>query len=329
MSTTTRILIITSIAMSAGLVSLPAGSAPGESTPETVALFDPAALEAAENIAFDHHGNAYVSLVLTGEIRQIAPDGADTLYAALPLGAPPLTFCGPFFGGLTGIAFDEHDTVFANLASCDPESRGVWRLPRFGAPERIAPLPLASLPNGLVHDHDRLYVADSSLGVIWRVPAGGGAPEVFASGPLLAQAPNGLPGPNGLKLFHGELYASNPSQGIIVAVEVLPDGSAGAQRIHAEGTFCDDFAFDVHGNLYCGTDPFNTLDRIAPDGTITTLLTAADGLDGPTATAFARNGDRDELYITNGAFPFFPREGAPRPSLMRVEIGVPGAPLPR
>jgi hypothetical protein len=88
--------------------------------------------------------------------------------------------------------------------------------------------------------------------------------------------------------------------------------------------FCDDFAFDVRGSLYCGTDPFNTLLRIAPDGSVQTLLTAVDGLDGPTAAAFGHQGDRFRLYVTNAAFPFFPEPPPRRPSLMRVSLDVPG-----
>jgi hypothetical protein len=62
---------------------------------ETVANFNPTLLETPENIAIDHDNNKYVSLALTGEIRKIAPDGAQSTFALLPLGAPPLTFCGP------------------------------------------------------------------------------------------------------------------------------------------------------------------------------------------------------------------------------------------
>jgi hypothetical protein len=93
-------------------------------TVETVALFDANALETPENIAIDNHNNKYISLALTGEIRKIAPDGSQSTVANLPLGAPPLTVCGPFFAGLTGITLDQHDNLYANLASCDPDSRG-------------------------------------------------------------------------------------------------------------------------------------------------------------------------------------------------------------
>jgi hypothetical protein len=62
----------------------------------------------------------------------------------------------------------------------------------------------------------------------------------------------------------------------------------------ASGIGLDDFAFDVRGNLYGTTDPFNTLVRVSPGGTQTVLLLTAAG----------------------------------RPSLLRLEVGVPGQPRP-
>ncbi len=297
---TTGILVAALIGV-ATLLSPTAASA--QEPVETVALFDADALETPESIAIDNHNNKYISLALTGEIRKIAPDGSQSTFAELPLGAPPLTFCGAFFAGLTGITLDAHDNLYANLASCDPDSRGVWKLPREGDPARIAALPLEALPNGIVHHRGEVYAADSALGVIWRVSDEGGTAEVWANGEELAVEGVGLPGPNGLKLFEGELYVSNPSQSTIVAIEVAPDGSAGAARIHASGVFCDDFAY----------------------GSVQTLLTAVDGLDGPTAAAFGHQGDRFGLYVTNAAFPFFPEPPPRRPSMMRVSLDVPGS----
>ena len=131
---------------------------------ETVALFDAGVFETPESIAIDNHNNKYVSLALTGEIRKIAADGMQSTFARLPLGGPPLTFCGPFFAGLTGITLDAHDNLYANLASCDLDSRGIWKLPREGEPRRIAALRLEALPNGIVHHNGQVYAADSTLG---------------------------------------------------------------------------------------------------------------------------------------------------------------------
>ena len=302
------------------------------SAPETVVLFNPAALETPESIAIDRAGNFYISLALTGEIRRIAPDGTQSTLALLPIG-PPLTFCGPFFNAITGITLDRRETaLYVSVVSCDLASRGVWKVPLDGsAPELLATLPLESIPNGIAWRRGQVYVADSALGLIWRVPEEGGTAEVWLQDPLLLggfSGPMPLPGANGLQIFRNELYTSNSTTGTILAIPFEPHDAAGDIRIHGmmpPGAGCDDFAFDVHGSIYCTTDPTNLLVRLDPDGTTEILLTAADGLDGPTAATFGRKGaDRFNLYITNAAFPFFPTT-AFRPSLMRLHLGVPGA----
>jgi sugar lactone lactonase YvrE len=299
---------------------------PNVGTLETLVSFNPQALETPENLVVDRSGTIYVSLALTGEIRRIAPDGAQSTLIMLPIGAP-LTACGPLFGAITGIALDPEDgTLYSAVAACDVASRGIWRISPHGHGQVIANLPLAALPNGIALEDDEIYVADSSLGVIWRVPAEGGPAEVWLDHSLLKPppgAPAGSLGPNGLKVFKGEVYVSNSAAATIVAVPINRNGTAGEPRIHAHlpAAGCDDFSFDVHGALYCATKP--TLTKVNQDGSTEVLLTAADGLDGPTATAFGRQGqDRFNLYITNGAFPF--DSTTHRPSLMRLRLGVPG-----
>jgi sugar lactone lactonase YvrE len=310
--------------------SLLAHHPPDVGTLETLVSFNSQALETPENLVVDKSGTIYINLAITGEIRKIAPDGTQSTLINLPLGAPPLTVCGPFFDGLTGLVQDpEEGTLYAALASCDLASRGIWRISKNGHGKLIANLPLAALPNGIVLEDGNIYVADTFLGVIWRVPAAGGTAEVWLDHPLLKLppgAPAGSPGPNGIKIFKKEIYVSHSTAGTIIAVPINRNGTAGTPRIHAQlpsPTGCDDFSFDVHGALYCATNPFETVVKINQDGSSEVVLTAADGLDGPTATAFGRKGkDRFNLYIINASFPFFPSNH--HPSLMRLRLGVPG-----
>jgi sugar lactone lactonase YvrE len=295
---------------------------------ETVADFDPSLLETPEGIVLDHAGNIYVSLALTGEIRKITPDGAQSTLALLPIG-PPLSPCGSFFGIMGALAIDPHDTIYVTVASCDPADRGIWKVSPDGGTQLVANLPLDALPNGIALRHGRLYVADSALPRIWTAPAGGGLAEVWIEDPVLATPPGSpFPGANGIQIYQQELYVSVSGAGTIVAIPFESQDSPGSPRIHATlpaPLGCDDFAFDHRGALYCTTDPFNRLLRIAPDGTFEVLLTAADGLDGPTSAIFGRLGqDRFNLYITNAAFPFFSTTHQPR--LMRLHLGIPGAP---
>jgi sugar lactone lactonase YvrE len=111
-----------------------------------------------------------------------------------------------------------------------------------------------------------------------------------------------LPGPNGLQIFHDEVYVSVSDRMHVVAFRIKAHGSAGLGRVHVALGF-DDFAFDVKGNLYGTTNfVFNTVVRVTPDGTSEILASFADGLDGPSAAAFGVENDKKHLYITNRRF---------------------------
>ena len=295
---------------------------------ETLILFDFAAGETPESIRFDRFDNAYITLALTGEIRKVARDGTQSTLAFLPIGTP----CGGLFPppAALGLTFDRRNRLYVNISACDPANSGIWKVDTStGALEQLAVAPSNSTLNGLEYQAGFLYAADTNLGVVWRVPVGGGALELWSEDPLL-QAPPVLfgPGPNGIRFFRGEIYVAVSNAGTVVAIPVEPGGSAGTGRVAATlppGPGCDEFAFDVRGSIYCTTDPSNTVVRLDPDGTSEILLTADDGIDGSTSATFGRRGkNRKNLYITNAAFPFFTTTF--RPSLMRLRLKVPGAP---
>jgi sugar lactone lactonase YvrE len=313
--------------LATGLVSTRAEAHPPDAgTLDTVVSFDPALLEMPESIGVDREGNLYVSLSFSGEIRKIAPDGTQSTVAVLPIG-PPLSFCGVFLNAVGPITLDRDGTLYASVLACDADKRGVWKISPAGSMELLATTPLSGLPNGIALYRDFLYVADTFLGVIWRVPVEGGTAEVWSDHPLLQPPGPGAPGPNGVQLFHNEIWVANTGQNTIVAIRVRPDGTAGEPRVVAvTPTGCDDFAVDVRGSIYCTTAPGNTLVRIDRDGTTEVLLTAEDGLDIPTAATFGRKGqDRLNLYVTNGAYSVLGPSNE-TPSVMRLHLGVPGAP---
>lgn len=297
-----------------------------QSPAETLVLFDASAAETPESIIFDRFDNAYICLSTTGEIRRIAPDLTQSTVATLPIGAP----CGAQPTVTLGLAMDRQNTLYAAVSACDPANQGLWKIDiDTGAIELVANAPSATVLNGIDVYKGYLYAADTFDGLIWRAPAdGSGTLEVWADHPLLKRPPGAFfPGPNGLKVFRREVYTAVSATGQQIAFPILPDGSAGEPRVHSDISpqGCDEFTFDVHGNMYCTTDPFNTILRIAPDGSFETLLTAADLLDGPTSVAFGRRGqNRKNLYITNAAFPIFTTTF--RPSLMRLPLDLPGAP---
>ncbi len=310
-----------------GLCPSTALASQGDLVLETVVAYDAMAFQAPETVATDYWGNRYVGLALTGEISRVSANGQVDTLATLPIG-PPLTPCGNLFGIMGALTITPWG-LYVNVAACDLEDRGVWWVsPWSGATARIASLPLDALPNGIAHRFGQLYIADSGTGRIWRTSAFGGPAEIWVEDPLLDPVPTpiGAPGANGLQFYGNELYVANSSTGDLVAFPMEWGEQPGIPRVHATlDDGCDDFAFDLYGTAYCTTDPFNTVVAVYPDGDTEVLLTIADGLDGPTATAFGRLSDRFSLYITNAAFPFFPNQESP--SLMRLSLDVPGYPF--
>lgn len=312
---------------------------------EVIASFNPALGETPESVAIDKDNNAFVIMALTGEIRKITPAGVQSTLAWLPLGQCPPDPFPPIAGAL---AIDRDQNLYLGISACDPDDKGIWKVSPTGTTTRIASLPADALPNGVVVLSDYVYVADSGAPRIWRAPTSGdGSPaEVWTTSPLL-QDPDPFdlaPGANGMQEFRNELFVANAGAATIVAIPLKREGGdlvAGTAYVKYGGPGtnaevetppfpafpgCDDFAFDVLGRIYCTTDPFQSVLRINLDGSIDTILEPSDGIDGPTAAAFGRKSSKKVLYISNAAFPFFPSTGN-GPSLMTVEVALPGYPL--
>lgn len=311
------------------LLAPAAASATGwPNTIQTVALFDSTVLDTPENIVFDRHGNGYVNMSLTGEIVKLGPNGSHTSFAQLPLGVP-LTPCGGLFPAMGAMALDDQDNaIYTTLNPCESQNHGVWKVSLAnGAMQMVAHFPDGALINGIVIVGNKLFVADSELSVIWTVAKSGGTPKVWLDHPLLAADPDVFgPGGNGIQFYGGELYVCVSDRLKIVAVPIKLNGRAGTPRVHADLPYgCDDFAFDLLGNIYATTDPSNRLLFVDRHGDTDIIFDADDLLDGPTGAAFGRKGlDRFNLYVTNAAFPFF--SVLNRPSLMRSTRLIPGAP---
>jgi sugar lactone lactonase YvrE len=289
--------------------------------------------QAPEGVWIDSANNKYVTLALTGEIQQISPDGVQSTVATMPLDAPPGTICSGFPAIIGNAYGDGQGNLFVGVHSCDPGDSGLWKVViATGAMTKVASAPPDALLNGTIVDGTTVLVTDSKYDLVWQAPTDGtGQPvTVWKDDPLFKVPPGApFPGPNGISIFHGDAYVAVSDTALIVKVPILPDGSAGQASVHARlSVGCDDFSFDVLGDIYCTSDPFETVTQISPTGAETVLFTAADGLDGPTSTYFGSGTEGKTLYITNGAFPFFPGTGN-GPSLLKVALGVTGYHFPQ
>jgi len=252
---------------------------------EVVTSFNAEAGELPEGITIDKTGNLYVSLGPPffvgggyGAVLKISPDGSEVMeLVEYPSGPAP-----------AGVVVDAPGNVFYALP--DPGGiGGVYRVGDDGNPERLPGTENMIVPNGLAFNKKGdLFVSDSAMGVIWRMPPDGSAPaEIWLQHELVAGCTPEDFGANGIAFWKGDLFVANTGRGALVHVPVMTDGSPGEPAMVAgnldcapEGLFgMDGIALDVQGNVYALLVLQNKLVRIDPtDGTVTTLLTDEDGL---------------------------------------------------
>lgn len=296
----------------------PAGATPGSGKPLTGVRianhFDLSAHQLPENIALRPDGTAYVTFAKARQVARITPSGATRILATLPAPAdggihtPALGFALT-----TGIVRSADGTLYVLYATGTSDLTGLWRLRPGQDPERIAALPADGLPNGLALDErsKRLYITDSALGTVWTVPTAGGTPTAWSTAPELAST--GFLGVNGAKVHNGALWVSNLDRGTLLRIPVRPGNRAGTPQVKASGLVgIDDFAFTGRGNqVLAALNGPNEVVRIRPDGTSTTVLDAADGLQGPTSIALRH----DSVYVLSAAY-----TTATDPNLLRARL---------
>jgi hypothetical protein len=134
----------------------------------------------------------------------------------------------------------------------------------------ISDLPKACFLNGmklLTPGSLYLLIADSALGVVWRLNHLTSKYEIALESPLM-QPPTGpiLLGINRIHVFDSFVYFTNSFQKLFARVPVYlhrPDaGSAtGDYEIVANNEFSDDYTFDKEGNAYITQDPGNCPSR--------------------------------------------------------------------
>lgn len=282
-----------------------------------------------ESIAIDNHGNMYVSMVPTHQVRKIAFNGTQSTLATLSnstSGARPLL----------GVAVDNIGNVYAALND-SPGATGVWRITRRGSATLYAGIPSAILLNGLAFDKTgNLYVTDSITGTIYQITRNGTVQPWVSGDPLLlgdASACGGFPfgplGANGIAFNNnGDAFVLNTSVGEVVRIPAVPGGSAGTPQLFL-GPTCDlkgadGLALDASGNLYVALNIQGKIARIDNDGNMTTIAASpGDPLFFPSALAFGTGlATRKQIFITN----FAPLGGTP--GIVTMNAGAPGRPLP-
>jgi sugar lactone lactonase YvrE len=297
----------------------------GAATPGTViASFDPNKGELPEGLATSKTGTIYVSFPFTGELRTVSLDGTSAHFATLPTGGG--------FGPL-GLAVDAPGNVYVGVRTTDPATQGVYRVTPDGEATRLPGTGAIAFANGLAFDQrGNLYVTDTILGAVWRIPRGGSA-ELWIQDDALegdGSAGFGFPlGANGIAVRHNQVFVTVTEKASVVRIPIERGGSAGPLSVLAQAPALggsDGIALDVHGNIWVPVIAQSTIVRISPDGhTIDTFATEADGLNWASSIAWGTGrGARKTLYAVN----FGIGSSAPTPNVIAFDAGVPGDPLP-
>jgi sugar lactone lactonase YvrE len=289
---------------------------------EVVVSFDAAAGELPEGVAVDKRGNVFVSLIApVSEIRKITPTGDQSTLVDLGVGG----------NGPLGLAVDAPGNVYVGVATFDPATQGVYRVSKGGTATRLPGSEAIAFANGLAFDkRGNLFVADSIGGAVWRIPRGGSA-ELWIQDPLIegtGELGIGFPvGANGIAHHRNAMIVSNTELGTLVRIPIRPDGDAGTPTVIADDPAllgADGIALDVRGAVYVAVIAQSTIVRV-DGGSIATIADAGDGINQASSIAFGTGrGDRKSLFAVNFGI-FSP---APTPELLKIAVGVPGAPLP-
>ena len=225
---------------------------------------------------------------------------------------------------------EQYSSPFPDLPTCSAVAAGTPCAPMpFDAP---------ALPNDVAFDDaGNAYVTDSLQATIWRVPPGGGTPQIWFQDVRLATT---LVGVNGFKVSPDgtAAYVSVTSdlagRGWIYRLPLVASPSAGdltAFHKYTAGDLPDGFAFGEDGLLYVAiATPFasgvSILDETGAEvGRLSNGSNPISPYDSPANIAFDGKGS---MLLTNHAFvtgPAHPEQY----TVLDVFVDDRGAPLPR
>jgi sugar lactone lactonase YvrE len=299
---------------------LPLSPAQAAGHVETVVTFDPAKGELPEGVAVDHQGNVFVSLAPLGQLLKLSRKTGEPTVFGTVAGINP-----DFDNGLLGLTVDNQGNVYGAVQSANPDAVGVWKFDRWtGAATRIPGTEAMAFPNSVAFDRrGNLYITDSILGAVWRVPKKGGvAEEWIMDGLLLGNGilGFGVPiGANGIAVYKKELIVSNTEEGSLVSIPIGKRGAPGAPTMllqAADITFPDGIALDNRGNIYVAVIDQSAVKRVdRSDLSVALIADADDGLDFPSSVAFGHGRTTKDLYAVN--FAIGPPGGA-GPALLKI-----------
>src|SRR5947209_2839071 len=237
---------------------------------ETIAQWEPGTF--LENLAARPDGSWLVTIPSHNRVDLVQPDGRHEVFARLPNHVTGIAADGTAAYVLTG-SMRQHD----------------WRLVHVdeSAIQTICDLPELAFGNGMARAGDHLLAADSALSHVVSIDPRQGTSSVWLQHELLAgfTPTNPMPGANGITVHNGWVYVSNTGQALLVRCRYDVAEPASQLETVAEQLVADDFDVRSDGRIYLATHFLNTVVRLDPDGTRTTIAGHTQGIVGSTSVA--------------------------------------------
>lgn len=264
-----------------------------------------------ENIAIAKDGTAFITSYLDGRVLRMMPGGEVTPWAQVE-------------GKLAGIAVRSDGGLLLSGWTKE-EKAALFEVDAKGKARLLTLIEGGMFPNGITAWKDgQFFVADSYRGAIYLVDGKTGQCRVWMEDEKLRResAENPTPGLNGLKVFGGNLYASNTARQQLLRIAIDRQGQPAGVSVVSSTNNLDDFAIDGAGNIYATTHVYNSVVKVAPDGKTEVIANEAAGMAGSTALAFGRRAeDRDRLYVvTNGGMSLPPAGGVQTAKIVELDL---------
>jgi sugar lactone lactonase YvrE len=286
-----KLLLLSAIAL-AGSAALTA------QTLRPLAFFANTGDQYPESIAKDSCGNLYLPLVFGGAVNKVTPHGVVTRFATIP------------DSFLLGITADDDDNLYVAAET------GVWKITRAGVTTKFSEVTDGTTRFGTLNDltfdgDGNLYVSDDTLNLIWKLDARGRA-SIWSKDELFnVSNPENFPfevGCNGLAFSKNEkkLYVTNTSEGRIIVIGVLPNGSAkpGMLLVSSPDLIgIDAIRVGKAGDLYVAQNINPRILRVHKNTGAVTTLVRGGLLSFPTSLIEGPN--KNTYYICNNGDSFF------------------------
>jgi sugar lactone lactonase YvrE len=181
----------------------------------------------------------------------------------------------------------------------------------------------AAFPNGveaIPRNRTTVLIADSALGLVWRLDTLTGKYSVALQTPEMAVVP-GAPlalGINGIRIHNDSLYWTNSFRLAVYRLRIDGNGAqARGSKVEkvveiTEALFLDDFAIDGDGTVWVTDGPGNRVFAVPPSGNYEVVEGAMTEMSvaGCTAAAFGRSKkDGKTLYVTTSGGQAVPVNG--------------------